>query len=159
MCFNKTNITFPGAGPIKGAAKGGAHAGDPLEIIAFFVLGNAFSAISPEFVGIIKSLKNGSGIWRTNAAKYHHVAKSLVRSDSLSQGASPQEGVPCTDSDLSLPHRKMLRSSKMQLFRGSLLTFHDLWRNHRERVYNFTGSKPVFRSKREVLFAWLLRRR
>ena len=28
-CFNKTIITFPGAGPIKGAAKGGAHAGDP----------------------------------------------------------------------------------------------------------------------------------
>ena len=39
--------------------------GDPREILEFLVLGNAFSAISPEFVGIIKSLKYESGIRRT----------------------------------------------------------------------------------------------
>ena len=27
-----------------------------------------------------------------------------------------------------------------------------------ERVYNFTGSRPIFQQKREFLFAWLLRR-
>ena len=44
-------------GSIKGAAEGGAPVGDPGEILEFLVSGNAFSAISPEFVGIIKSLK------------------------------------------------------------------------------------------------------
>ena len=35
--------------------------------------------------------------------------------------------------------------------------FHGLWRNHCKRVYHFTGSKPVFQSKRKFSFARLLR--
>ena len=46
-------------------------------------------------------------------ASLHHAVKSLVRFDSRSYGASSQEGLPCTD--LSLPHRKILRPNKIVL--------------------------------------------
>ena len=42
-----------------------------------------FSTISPEFVGIIKSLKSGSGIWRT-CSEMSPRSEILVRSDSRS---------------------------------------------------------------------------
>lgn len=124
------------------------------------------AAISLEFVGImqLKSLKYGSGwgclgIWRT--------CNQTSKTDF-------QEGVPCTD--LPPQHQKILikmvfdnifiiksysfacpQAFAYQL-RHSHMTFYDLWPNHCERVYNFTARKPVYQTKREFLFAWLLRR-
>ena len=46
-----------------------------------------------------------------------------------------------------------------QLTRQPLDIYFDLWPNHRERFYYFTGSKPVFQTRCNFFFAWLLRRR
>ena len=66
-----------------GPIKSGAPVRDTREILEFLGLGNALSAVSPEFVGIMKSLNMEVGCDEL-VAKCHHVVKSLVHSDSLS---------------------------------------------------------------------------